>query len=283
MNESIAVLFLVGPLLVIPLGLRLIPSLEAAPADRLLAVARPLAWPAGWALAVAFILPVGPVAGLFTVPWLLVCGLGVAATLFSVAAAGRRGGLWRAGPHHLTWAALAFLAVGAASAFAMRVGFETFGITPTIVLLTAVHFTFAGFVLALSGSLAYRARPARWLEAGLGALVVGIPITAVGFLGVALAGWLGALLVSGGGLSVGTAMLLVAPSIPGRTARWLGRIAGASLMVSMPLAVVYATGTFTGSAWLDLPTMARTHGAINVVGFAVPSMLAWSWRARDGR
>jgi hypothetical protein len=154
---------------------------------------------------------------------------------------------------------------------------------PTIVLLTAVHFTFAGFVLALSGALAYLARPARWLEFGLGTLVVGIPVTAVGFLGVALAGWTGALLVSGGGLTVGAAMLLVASSMPGRTARWLARTAGVSLLVSMPLAIVYATGTFTGSAWLDLPTMARTHGALNVLGFAIPSMLAWTSRVRGGR
>ena len=44
----------------------------------------------------------------------------------------------------------------------------------------------------------------------------------------------------------------------------------------MPLAAIYATGTLTGLAWLDLSTMARIHGSLNALGFALPVVLAWT-------
>jgi hypothetical protein len=44
----------------------------------------------------------------------------------------------------------------------------------------------------------------------------------------------------------------------------------------MPLAAVYATGLSLDTAWLDLPTMARTHGVINVLGFALATTIGWA-------
>jgi hypothetical protein len=43
----------------------------------------------------------------------------------------------------------------------------------------------------------------------------------------------------------------------------------------MPLAVVWATASWLGVALLSVPVMAATHGALNVVGFAVPAVFAW--------
>ena len=89
---------------------------------------------------------------------------------------------FRPSVRHATDAAVAFLAVGATFATIDRLGARPFDFASEIILLTAVHFHFAGFVLPLAGALAYARRPGRWLEIALGAVVVGIPITALGFL-----------------------------------------------------------------------------------------------------
>jgi hypothetical protein len=61
-----------------------------------------------------------------------------------------------------------------------------------------------------------------------------------------------------------------------KPAAWLGAISGLSLLLSMPLAAIYATGVWLDLAWLDVPTMARTHGALNVIGVAIPISIAWA-------
>ena len=67
-----------------------------------------------------------------------------------------------------------------------------------------------------------------------------------------------------------------------RGAGALATVAGVALMVSMPLAVIYSTGTVLGVVWLDVPTMARLHGSLNALGFALPAMLAWTIEGRYG-
>src|SRR5258705_525605 len=82
----------------------------------------------------------------------------------------------------------------------------------------------------LVGAFAWRARPSRWLEAALGTIVVGIPVTALGFLGIGVLQFVGGLLVATGGFGVAIATLLTAGSAPSRVGRGLLRIAGASLV-----------------------------------------------------
>ena len=55
----------------------------------------------------------------------------------------------------------------------------------------------------------------------------------------------------------------------------LPAVAGVALLFSMPLAVAWATTSWLGIAFLSVPLMAATHGALNVVGFAVPAVFAW--------
>ena len=177
---------------------------------------------------------------------------------------------------HATDAAVAFLAVGAAFALTDRLGARPFDFPATIILLTAVHFHFAGFVLPLAGALAYRVRPSRWLEIALGAVVVGIPVTALGFFGIPIANWIGAMLTAVGGFGIGLATLLVARTMARRSAVGLAVAAGVSLLVSMPMAAIYTTGVLVGTTWLDLATMAAVHGTLNALGFAVPVIVAWT-------
>jgi hypothetical protein len=286
MTTGLAILFLVGPVVLVPIWMAGLARPRTAAADRLLRLARWLSLPTGVALAAAFALPPGPLAGLLAVGWLAMASLGAIAAAVDVTAA-LRGGTWRRpDPNHAWWVAMPFLAVSAGNAVADRLGVQPFGFAPTIILLTAIHFTFAGFILILAGAAAYRSRPSRWLEAAIGSVIVGIPVTAVGFFGVAIAAWIGALLVAAGGFGIGIGHLAAATRgdvVPSVVARSLIGIAGLALLVSMPLAAIYATSVWTGAAWLDLPTMARTHGAINVLAFALPSTVGWAVARRGAR
>ena len=106
--------------------------------------------------------------------------------------------------------ALVFLPVAGANAVADRLGVQPFGFSSTIVLLTAVHFTFAGFALLVIGALTYARIPRHWLEVALAGVVIGVPITAVGFFEVPVASWIGALLVAAGGLGIGAGLVRAA-------------------------------------------------------------------------
>jgi hypothetical protein len=258
-----------GALVCVPLGLRLVEA-GSATAERLLLIARLGALPAGIMVTVSLALPVGLLAVGLAVPWAVV-------GLLAVATAATReidlGFSLRPDSRHAESAALLFLAVAPVFLLADRLGIQPLGIDPVIVRLTSVHFTFTGFVLPLVGAFVWRRRPSRWLELAVGAVALGIPVTALGFLGPRALNWAGAIAVAGGGFGIALALLGAAGRLEDAAARVLMRTAGTALLIAMPLAVVYATGRFTGNAWIDLPTMARIHGMLNALGFALPALI----------
>lgn len=264
-------LFLIAPLFLVPFGWRLLAV--AMPGSGPPRLAMRLVLPAALLLTLSFIAEPGLIAAALSMPWL---GLTGAVALAAGIRLLKDPARFRPSARHATDAAVAFLAIGAAFATIDRLGVRPFDFASEIILLTAVHFHFAGFVLPLAGALAYARRPGRWLEIALGAVVIGIPITALGFLGIPYANWIGAMLTAVGGFGIGVATILVARRLDPRRAKVLATIAGASLLISMPMAAIYATGTLLGTSWLDLSTMARIHGGLNALGFAVPLVLAWT-------
>lgn len=271
MTTGIVALFLLAPLVVVPLGYGLLEVATPGSRPPRLAI-RVLPVVAGL-LIVAFLLPAGPAAGVLALPWLMVTGLiALAAGLRFLRDPDR----FRPGIRHATEAAVAFLAVGSTFALIDRLGIRPFDFPATIILLTAVHFHFAGFVLPLVGALAYERRHGRLLELAIGAVVVGIPVTALGFFGIPIANWIGAMLTAVGGFGIGIATLQVARTMARRSSVVLAAVAGVSLLVSMPMAVIYTTGVLVGTTWLDLSTMAGIHGTLNALGFAVPVIVAWT-------
>jgi hypothetical protein len=273
--SGIVSLFLLAPLVVVPLGYQLLEL--AAPGSRPPAIALRLVPVGAGLLLVSFWLPAGPVAAVLAAPWLTI-------TAWTALSAGTRllrdPERFRPGVRHATGAAVAFLAIGATFALIDRLGVQPMGFSATVILLTAVHFHFAGFALPLAGALAYGRRPSRWLGIALGAVVVGIPVTALGFLGLPFANWVGAVLTASGGLVIGIATISIARTLLRRSAVALAVIAGASLIVSMPMAAVYATGTLIGTAWLDISDMAAIHGTLNALGFSLAVMVAWTIERR---
>jgi YndJ-like protein len=269
MDEVVAI-FLVAPLVVVPLGYRLLDM--AAPGYAPPAVTRLGMIVAGALLALSFLFHPG-LAALYTVPWLVLAGV---TALVAALRLMRSPDLLRPGPAHAVVAALGFLAVGAAFAFADRLGIQPFGFPADVITLTMVHFHFAGFALPLAGALAFTRRPRRWLEVATGAVIVGIPTTALGFFGFAAANWIGAVLTAAGGFGIGLATIAIARTLATRPATALALIAGASLLISMPLAIAYATQTLIGVAWLSVGTMAAIHGTLNAFGFALAAIVAWT-------
>jgi hypothetical protein len=271
--NAVPILLAAVILVAIPLGLRRVDGGRSDLAGRLLGVAGRLAVPGSTLAAVGLLAPAGPMTGLLVAPWLGVAGLGIAAAILRFAADPER---LRPNIAHAGEAALGFLGVGAIFLAADRLGVRPFGFEASIVLLTAVHFHVAGFVLLVAGADAWRRRPSRWLEAGLGAVVVGVPVTALGFLGLPLGNLAGALLVAGGGFIVGFGHLVAADRVAGPS-RWLVRIAGLALLASTPLAAWFAIAAAAGAAGPDAAWMARVHGGFNVLGFAVPAMVGWTF------
>jgi hypothetical protein len=222
-------------------------------------------------LAIAFLVPAGSLAAAFAGPW-----LGVATVLaigravgFAREALDRRAAIGRL-PRDV---ASGFLAVGAGFAVLSRLGAQPLGIGEPIVLLTAVHFHVAGFVL-LTAADRLRTSSGSIAEVATAGLIVGIPVTALGFLGLPIAGLIGSLTVASAGMAVGLLHLAHARAREGTT-RALAATAGLSLVASMPLAAAWAVTSFAAVPFLPIALMAATHGTLNVVGFAIPAARLW--------
>lgn len=261
-------ILLLAPLVIVPL---LIPIL---PARRWIGALS--GWPALLAalpLLAAFSLPTGPLAAALVLPWLLFALIGTAAAITHGLSQLPLILLPRQLPALGTDVALAFWGVAAIFSMIERLGIDT-GFSPVIVLLTATHFHFAGF--GLLGLASILAVPRPWLHASVLGLIVGMPITAVGFvLASDPINALGALFVGSSGIGVAVALLT-------RRARgaagWLSMAAGVALLLGMPMGIAWSFAILTGQSFLDLDTMIRTHGILN--SMAVLTALA-AYRSSD--
>ena len=214
----------------------------------------------------------GVTAAALAAPWLLVTGL------LGVAALGRtndRGGV--ALPETAVDAGLAYVSVGAVASLLYHLDI-TFWFGSTIILLTAVHFHYAGFVLPVITGLTGRSkrmdrRPWRVL---VGVILVGPAIIAVGISFSPLVE-----VVAVGGFTVavalfGAAVLVrVVPTRPRQQGVLLGASAVA-LPASMALALGYGVTTFSGmDLGLDISTMVALHGSLNAFGFGLLGLVGW--------
>lgn len=156
---------------------------------------------------------------------------------------------------------------------------------PIIVLLTAVHYHYAGFVLPLVVGLLARVLADNDGFGGLAGrlglvallvLVGNIALIAVGItfsplLEVVTVALFTVAVVVFAGLALRRAIPRL-PRLPGA----LLAVACATLFASMALALAYGYSAFRRSdALVGLGTMIRWHGALNAFGFAVPALLAF--------
>lgn len=279
-------LFLLSPLVLIPLGL----SLAAADPERLPANlwrwavrTQPLT---ALLLLAAFLLPAGPLAAALTLPWLATTAL---IALSGLARAWNR----RFWPLETLCvdAGLAYLVVGGVWAAIARSGARPLNFEPVIVLLTAIHFHHAGFVLPILTGLAARRLGGPLARATAVGVVVGMAAVALGVTLTYLHGprlvetasvWLLAL---SGLLAAGLHARLAASAGLSAPVGALWALAALSLAFSMILAALYGTRHYAPLEWLDIPWMRALHGTANGLGFGLAGMLAWTLanRCRDVR
>ncbi len=256
-------ILLAGPMLFVPWGLRLLS--KRWPAQQLL-FTRLLPF-AGMILAAAFCLPAGGLAASLAGLWLLVvAGIG-----------------WWAGRRFMelplaALLAIAFLGVAAAWAFADRLGWQPLGFDPLIVLLTAIHFHYAGFALALMTAFLPKSD---WQITLSKALIIGVAGVAVGITSTQLRGpaWLEVTTVTVMVL-VGWGVALLqwhqAGKVRQRTSRLLLRMGSVALFVGLLLALLYGWRFAHVWPWLTIPWMYATHGVLNSVGFVLLTFLGRS-------
>jgi hypothetical protein len=234
--------------------------------------------PAALVLGLAFHMEQGVTAATCALPW--------TAVLLSIAVAGalglKRDGVGSA-PGLCRNAGMIFAAIGAAWLMADRLGIRPLGFDAEIVLLTAVHFHFAGLILPVLAAEALERLPRRRVAAAIAAgVIAGVPAVAVGIalaqLGVGRgveAGAALAMALAGGAVAIVHVYLGLRPDAPAGV-RCLWMTAGCSLIAGMALAALYGLrGIWAPWPWLDVPWMRALHGTMNSLGFALPALLGW--------
>lgn len=263
--EWTAVLLLLSPFVLLPLGLRLAASdanwPEMGRLRPLAQIAPALALIAG----ASFVPEPGLLAALVSVPWL--------AFTMAVALAGIVRLLSRrtiVDPGIGADVGFVFVAVGGAWFTISRAGLNPLGFSDAIVQLTAVHFHYAGFALPIvAGFTASRLNRSALIPL---AVIVGVPLTAIGITAGGWLEWFAATAMALAGIA--TAALLLRLSTHERgPARWLIATAGVALMVGMSLALGWSWSIRFGWHFLGLESMAATHGSLNALGFGLLGLL----------
>jgi hypothetical protein len=161
----------------------------------------------------------------------------------------------------------------------------TFHFQPEIVLLTGIHFHYAGFVLPLVVGRAGRIaavdgsfgddRFGRVAAASTIGIITGISLVAIAIT-LASVLELPAVVIFAAAIlgTVGTIFRTVITSSSPLPAALL-TIASISIVVTIGLALAYAYSVFPGTARLiGLHQMIHWHGTINALGFALPALSA---------
>jgi YndJ-like protein len=271
----IEMLFLWAPLVIIPLGLDLIPTPDGlfGRIDRAVRMIQPFA--AAFAVA-SFLFPPGWNALLFAIPWVAVCG---ALALLGAARFARRG---RWDPVELcTDAALGLIAVGGFGLAASRLGLAL-GFKEPIILLTAVHFHYTGFVAPLLiGFAGRKLGPKAPVLFAAAAVVLGSPLTAIGFMFSPTLKFIAVLWIAMGMIVFAWLLMRVAAVVTDNRPRFLFMLASLSLLIGMGLVAVYSIGEVRQRLLIEIPAMAWFHGIVNAGGFATCGLLGA--RAAGGR
>ena len=223
-------------------------------------------------LIAAFCLPAGLLATAMSGTWLLF-------TIYLLAAILRKDAQQNSG----ILIALCSLPVAAAWMLADRLGFQPLGFDPLIVLLTGVHFHYAGFALAIMAAHLPNNPLNRWLNFGMIAGLAGVAagITSTQLDGPAWIEILGVSIMVTVGVGIAIQQLRYAwRSKRSLLAPLLLSLGALALIAGMVLALLYGWRFHYQWSWLNVPWMYATHGLLNSLGFSLLSFLGYS--LRDG-
>lgn len=181
-------------------------------------------------------------------------------------------------------AGLIYIAIGGFWIFGSRLGIHPLGFDEIIILLTAIHFHYAGFaaplLLGLIGRVLAMPVSMKWkvYRLSVGGIITGIPLLAMGITFSPLLEIMASFLLIISFLTISFCILFdgVPRSSHSLFSQIFLMIAGGSLVLSMILAGIYAYETFTQQFIIGIPRMARTHGIINAFGFIFCGLLGFS-------
>jgi hypothetical protein len=162
-----------------------------------------------------------------------------------------------------------------------RWGAQPLGFEAVIVLLTAIHFHYAGFALPILTGLAMHhvTGPTSRL-AGVG-VVMAVPLVAIGITATQATGeplleCVAALLMASAGMLTGCLYFRLARQRAwSPLVRGLWAVASFSLIASMMLAAAYGLRFYIPIPWLDIRWMRAWHGTANALGFGLAGLVGW--------
>ena len=265
-----------GMLVVVPLGLSLVPAPGAQDSSlyRLAVLVQPFA--ALPAIA-SFYLQTGPLAAMLSSAWVILTVLIALTGLMRF----KSRGLYPIEESSID-AGLLYLPVAGVWLVVYRLGIQPFDYGETIILLTVIHFHFAGFaapiIAGMSGRvLATRKHPQAIFRFSVFAIVASMPLVAAGITFSPWLGLIGTLLLSAGLVMLAVLTVgWVIPAIAPLSSRLLLLIGALSSCAAMVLACLYAYSLPMKILIIDIPTMALTHGLLNAFGFVACSLAAWT-------
>lgn len=266
-------LFLLAPWVIVPLALSLVPATRR---NGFLQVCRRTIrltlLPAAALETVSFFLKVGRAAGALVFLYLLV------AAALGLDALDRLVCIRLRSFQELCFAfGEGYAVVGALWLLASRMGLQPFGFHEPIVLLTAVHFHYAGLMAAILAGLASSSKNTPLsLRIALLCAVVGPGLLGLAFLAgpkLKLAA-VGLMLIGEFGIAICT--LRIGWSAPKSIGRHLLLAGSVCVIFGMALAGVWAMGEYPLHAFVNLEQMARYHGVLNSIGFGLCSLVGWT-------
>ncbi len=226
-------------------------------------------------LAMSFLLDRGNLAGIFALPYATWCvetflrGLKIEKNLV-----------------YLTTATVfAFLSIGSLWLLFYRFGIQPLGFSSWIVILTGVHFHYAGFTLLTSLVLFLYQKPDdRWTRIVSISVIIGVFFTAIGItltqsdyshIYETLAGvWMGSTAIAAGFIFIKNSFL------EKKATKILWLLAGICLVMAMILACLYALRSVIPLDMLTIPFMQTVHGTLNALGFGTLMLLGWALKKK---
>lgn len=172
--------------------------------------------------------------------------------------------------------ALVTPSVASLALIAERSGHELFGFSLPILALTVPHFHYAGFAAALIAGLVCRTVPGPLATLAAWSVPAGTGLVFAGYFVNDATELAGAVVLTAGMWLVGWLTWRdVRPLASHPWTRWAFGIAAVVLVLTMLLALDWALGHVYDVPHLSLTWMAATHGAGNALGFGLCGMLAW--------
>ena len=268
-DQSWAELILIyGVLVLAPIAVHLYQKIAIPRLRLLLDAVVPFQLPAALSFAVAFSLEPSGLAAFLVVPWLVFSFIFAFDGLISLKNAS-------AAPHTLMTAlAAVFFAVGPTWAFFDRASIPFMGYDAALVLLTAVHFHFAGFFFPILVAFIHKKRQAKSSAWAIYLFALGVPLTAVG---ISLGHFYKNYMVEALSASfVVLAVLLVVfnqlkVAFELKTNAWSRLCLGLSALLfvfAMSLALAYAFRDVLAWSFFTIPNLRFYHGTANLLALS---------------